>query len=166
MSCSTAKASISGNSVVPGLPNITLTPSCLSRSRKARFPDITGKFLSPCHSGSRAFARETGIHNRDIRSLAMRRPCRAYRDYGFRAPRYARPRNDDDGAAEGIRTPDPRITNAVLYRLSYRGMPAEWRFSNTRGLLTQGTLVAGSRRAGASLNRPREGPTLPGTPMN
>jgi hypothetical protein len=23
-----------------------LTPSCLSRSRKARFPDITGKFLS------------------------------------------------------------------------------------------------------------------------
>jgi hypothetical protein len=26
-----------------------------------------------------------------------------------------------DGAAEGIRTPDPRITNAVLYRLSYRG---------------------------------------------
>ena len=28
-----------------------------------------------------------------------------------------------DGAAEGIRTPDPRITNAVLYRLSYRGKP-------------------------------------------
>ena len=27
------------------------------------------------------------------------------------------------GAAEGIRTPDPRITNAVLYRLSYRGKP-------------------------------------------
>ena len=26
------------------------------------------------------------------------------------------------GAAEGIRTPDPRITNAVLYRLSYRGV--------------------------------------------
>ena len=25
------------------------------------------------------------------------------------------------GAAEGIRTPDPRITNAVLYQLSYRG---------------------------------------------
>ena len=41
------------------------------------------------------------------------------------------------GAAEGIRTPDPRITNAVLYRLSYRGKPTEWRFSNTRGLLTQ-----------------------------
>jgi hypothetical protein len=61
--------------VVPGLPNITLTPSCLSRSRKARFPDITGKFLSPGHSGSRAFARETGIHNHDIRSLAMIRLC-------------------------------------------------------------------------------------------
>jgi hypothetical protein len=26
------------------------------------------------------------------------------------------------GAAEGIRTPDPRITNAVLYQLSYRGL--------------------------------------------
>ena len=25
------------------------------------------------------------------------------------------------GAAEGIRTPDPRITNALLYQLSYRG---------------------------------------------
>jgi hypothetical protein len=28
------------------------------------------------------------------------------------------------GAAEGIRTPDPRITNALLYQLSYRGVPA------------------------------------------
>src|ERR671939_339633 len=27
------------------------------------------------------------------------------------------------GAAEGIRTPDPRITNALLYQLSYRGKP-------------------------------------------
>ena len=27
-----------------------------------------------------------------------------------------------NGAAEGIRTPDPRITNAVLYQLSYRGI--------------------------------------------
>jgi hypothetical protein len=35
--------------VVPGLPNITVTPSCLSRSRKARFPDITGK-VSPVSS--------------------------------------------------------------------------------------------------------------------
>ena len=30
---------------------------------------------------------------------------------------------DFTGAAEGIRTPDPRITNAVLYQLSYRGLP-------------------------------------------
>src|SRR5438876_10694934 len=42
-SFSVAKASIRGNSVVPGLPNMISTPSCLSRSRKARFPDITGK---------------------------------------------------------------------------------------------------------------------------
>ena len=26
-----------------------------------------------------------------------------------------------NGAAEGNRTPDPRITNALLYHLSYRG---------------------------------------------
>lgn len=29
-----------------------------------------------------------------------------------------------NGAAEGIRTPDPRITNALLYQLSYRGTRA------------------------------------------
>jgi hypothetical protein len=29
----------------------------------------------------------------------------------------------NNGAAEGIRTPDPRITNALLYQLSYRGAP-------------------------------------------
>src|SRR4051812_45642542 len=46
MSFSTAKASISGSSVVPGLPNMMLTPSCLSRSRNARFPDITGMEVS------------------------------------------------------------------------------------------------------------------------
>jgi hypothetical protein len=74
-----------------------------------------------------------------------------------------------DGAAEGIRTPDPRITNAVLYRLSYRGMPTEWRFSNTRGLLKQGTPPTNCRRgygAGVSLNRRDEGPRLPRIPMN
>jgi hypothetical protein len=30
--------------------------------------------------------------------------------------------NIKHGAAEGTRTPDPRITNAMLYRLSYRGV--------------------------------------------
>jgi hypothetical protein len=35
-----------------------------------------------------------------------------------------KPAHDENyGAAERIRTSDPRITNAVLYRLSYRGMP-------------------------------------------
>jgi hypothetical protein len=29
--------------------------------------------------------------------------------------------NDEHGAAEGTRTPDPLITNEVLYQLSYRG---------------------------------------------
>src|SRR5215471_302002 len=45
-SFSVANASISGNSVVPGFPNMISTPSCLSRSRKARFPDMTGKTFS------------------------------------------------------------------------------------------------------------------------
>jgi hypothetical protein len=31
------------------------------------------------------------------------------------------PLGEASGAAEGIRTPDPRITNALLYQLSYRG---------------------------------------------
>src|SRR5580700_10185685 len=169
MSFSTAKASISGNSVVPGLPNITLPPSCLSRARKARFPDIMGNFLSLGHSGSRAIARETGIYNHDIRSLAMRRLCRAgWRIAGLpsRSSRQLPPAfalraparqpslaaRAKAGAAEGIRTPDPRITNAVLYRLSYRGTPMEWRHSNTGGLLTQDAPPAsgcGDCRAGA-----------------
>ena len=42
------------------------------------------------------------------------------------------------GAAEGIRTPDPRITNALLYQLSYRGTPAEI----TRDSLSRQPLVA------------------------
>src|SRR5262244_3432123 len=37
---------MSGNSVVPGFPNMISTPSCLSRSRKARLPDMTGKTFS------------------------------------------------------------------------------------------------------------------------
>ncbi len=43
MSRSTANASISGSSVVPGLPNNTSTPSCFRISRNARFPEMTGK---------------------------------------------------------------------------------------------------------------------------
>jgi|HubBroStandDraft_6_1064221.scaffolds.fasta_scaffold185655_4 hypothetical protein len=31
------------------------------------------------------------------------------------------PDNENNGAAKGTRTPDPRITNALLYQLSYRG---------------------------------------------
>src|SRR5437763_117897 len=46
MSFSTAKASISASSVVPGLPNTTSTPSCFRISRNARFPEMTGKTSS------------------------------------------------------------------------------------------------------------------------
>ena len=31
----------------------------------------------------------------------------------------------ESGAAEGTRTPDPIITNDVLYHLSYSGLPAD-----------------------------------------
>src|SRR6185436_8550633 len=48
MSLSTASASISGSSVVPGLPNSTSTPSCFRISRNARFPEMTGKTSSAC----------------------------------------------------------------------------------------------------------------------
>jgi hypothetical protein len=33
--------------------------------------------------------------------------------------------NEEFGAGEEIRTPDPRITNALLYQLSYPGEGAE-----------------------------------------
>jgi hypothetical protein len=59
------------------------------------------------------------------------------RDIGERSDavlRTATPGHDKKakaGAAERIRTSDPRITNAVLYQLSYRGALVEWRPSNT-----------------------------------
>ena len=36
-------------------------------------------------------------------------------------------RGPGDGAARGTRTPDPRITNAMLYQLSYCGYPGLYR---------------------------------------
>jgi hypothetical protein len=33
---------------------------------------------------------------------------------------------EKSGAAEGTRTPDPIITNDVLYQLSYSGVSAPW----------------------------------------
>src|SRR5260370_30253284 len=66
ISVSTAKASISGNSVVPGLPNTISTPSCLRSSRKARFPDIAGKIVSvgvfrELHNESPRAAKDSGL---------------------------------------------------------------------------------------------------------
>src|SRR3954469_6115809 len=46
ISLSTASASISASSVVPGLPNRMSTPSCFRISRNARFPEMTGKTSS------------------------------------------------------------------------------------------------------------------------
>ena len=46
MAGSRASPSMSGSSVVPGLPNMTLTPSSFRISRKACLPETNGmKFL-------------------------------------------------------------------------------------------------------------------------
>jgi hypothetical protein len=51
-------------------------------------------------------------------------------------------RKEGSGAAKRIRTPDPRITNALLYRLSYCGI------SETGGILTRDIT---RRKAGVEL---------------
>ena len=52
------------------------------------------------------------------------------------------------GAAEGIRTPDPIITNDVLYQLSYRGAlgawPARRRRCAAKNAAPRGALIAAS----------------------
>src|SRR5262249_5501487 len=93
MSFSTANASISGSSVVPGLPNMMFTPSCLSRSRNARLPDMTGTgclqwLMLECWSGLRLRC-----------PFAVRVPRRAGRDRKMRMR--ADPRRADGTAHEG-----------------------------------------------------------------
>src|SRR3954447_21038042 len=61
MSLSTASASISGSSVVPGLPNRMSTPSCLRISRNARFPEMTGKTSSDFLLFGRLFAQQVFV---------------------------------------------------------------------------------------------------------
>src|SRR3954451_170260 len=98
MSFSTAKASISGSSVVPGLPNTIPTPSCFSRSRKARLPDITGTGVSRGLNGV-----DDGANSRLFRPLAVgySRRTRFERDVGMVAyPGRADGRAlEDDGGA-------------------------------------------------------------------
>ena len=72
MSFSTAKASISGNSVVPGLPNMMSTPSCLSRSRNARLPDMTGTGNSSC------WEAQCGAAARWYHDFGARLPCEVH----------------------------------------------------------------------------------------
>ena len=51
------------------------------------------------------------------------------------------------GAGEGNRTPDPRITNALLYQLSYSGARgAEYRHSALRGQPPEGFPALGALR--------------------
>jgi hypothetical protein len=56
------------------------------------------------------------------------------------------------GAARGIRTPDPVITNDVLYRLSYCGGPCNSRALRdglkTRAHLISGTALIGKKKGG------------------
>ena|GEM_PF-4535083 len=39
-----------------------------------------------------------------------------------KTPRYSQVKRVVNGAGEGIRTPDPLITNQMLYQLSYAGL--------------------------------------------
>src|SRR5262252_3024698 len=103
-SFSVANASISGNSVVPGFPSMISTPSCLSRSRKARFPDMTGKTFSQCwgsvtmHRDVAAFANISGGTDIIDRRRAASEGCREHPGCGFRRPRSRR----TVGASRGL----------------------------------------------------------------
>jgi hypothetical protein len=59
------------------------------------------------------------INTRD--ALAVNQLRAVILDTGIGDTGIGPPDIDESGAAEGIRTPDPRITNALLYQLSYRG---------------------------------------------
>src|SRR5690348_11458421 len=50
-----------------------------------------------------------------------------------------------DGAARGIRTPDPIITNDVLYRLSYCGISRRLAARNPTGRRTRAHIAAATR---------------------
>ena len=56
------------------------------------------------------------------------------------------------GAARGIRTPDPVITNDVLYRLSYCGGPCSSR-AQRDGLKTRAHLISGTAPIGKKKGR-------------
>src|SRR5258708_36983532 len=74
---------------------------------------MTGGTSTSCVGGSPANRREACT---PPRSLGVLESIRGRERDGLRVVSI--------GAAEGIRTPDPRITNAVLYQLSYRGIVA------------------------------------------
>src|ERR1041385_8984020 len=54
------------------------------------------------------------------------------------------------GAARGTRTPDPIITNDVLYQLSYCGLKPRHRYRRARDLATVTTAIRGTTGAGAA----------------
>ena len=62
------------------------------------------------------------------------------------------------GAARGIRTPDPVITNDVLYRLSYCGGPFDE--LSSRAHLISGMAPIGKENAGRRRDRADRGPQL------
>src|ERR1700693_4942339 len=69
------------------------------------------------------------------------------------------------GAARGIRTPDPRITNAVLYQLSYCGLEAvipglgrSFKEPGPQAILTGGNAGAVPARRSPGPGRPATAP--------
>ena len=69
---------------------------------------------------------------------------------GFAGPKLAKPAKA--GAARGIRTPDPVITNDVLYRLSYCGNLAGTKAlpAPIRALLISGMARIGKDKRGSN----------------
>jgi hypothetical protein len=77
----------------------------------------------------------------EIRFGVLRSLAKTARDFGCRLP--SRYRSDSrlqiasTGAGEGIRTPDPLITNQMLYRLSYASK--HWGKTRSRANLSLGS---------------------------
>src|SRR3954462_11444657 len=75
-------------------------------------------------------------------------PCHSFSNPRHRQLESRSAVRDGNGAARGIRTPDPLITNEVLYQLSYCGVTI---VRSEEGDLIASTLPLG--KAGAPLSR-------------
>ena len=92
----------------------------MKRSRHVRHSDLDDRVGEQRRKpvDEHAAGRQAPLRFRSVRSHSHGRPTNKRR---ARGAAFA----SDSGAGEEIRTPDPRITNALLYQLSYPGEGAE-----------------------------------------